>query len=80
MTDILADLAGMQKYRGQECVRVRIQREHPDLVQAFDEALASHYSGRSIAEWFAARGVETTGQAISNHRNKVCVRCRAQTS
>jgi hypothetical protein len=80
MTDILADLAGMQKRRGVPCARARIQSEHPDLLEPFDTALSSLYPAQTVADWFVQHGVPyVTRQVIQNHRSAVCERCR-QTS
>lgn len=75
MTDILADLAGMQKLTGIPCVRVRIQRDRPDLLEAFDVAVASHYSTGSVADWFTKHGVQCGEEAVRKHRVGSCRRC-----
>lgn len=79
--DILAELATTQLTKGNACVRTRIAREHPELLESFDKVLpARQFSARSVAEWFIARGVHTTKQAIENHRLGVCETCRKTTS
>lgn len=78
--DILADLAGMQKPTGILCARARIQRDHADLLEAFDKGVqAREFSCESVADWFRARGVVIGNDTIRNHRNGKCMRCR-QTS
>ena len=76
MNDILADLAGMQKMTGTPCVRARIQRDHPDLLEAFDKAVDSQYSAISVADWFSQHGVEVGQEAVRKHRIGSCQRCR----
>lgn len=77
MTDILADLAGMQKPSGILCARARIQRDHPDLLDSWDKAIAAHqYSTRSVADWFARQGVKVGQESVRNHRVGACERCR----
>jgi hypothetical protein len=76
MNDILADLAGMQKSTGTLCARARIQRDHPELLEAFDKAVTSHFSALSVSDWFAERGVVIGQEAVRKHRIGACQRCR----
>ncbi len=75
--DILADLAGMQKPTGILCARARIQRDHPDFLEAFDKGIAAHeFSCQTVADWFHANGVDVGHEAIRRHRAGKCERCR----
>jgi hypothetical protein len=81
MSDILADLAGMQTPTGILCVRARIQRDHPELLESWDKAIAAHqFSTRSVADWFSAHGVKVSQEVVRNHRVGTCERCRNLTS
>ena len=75
--DILADLAGMQKQRGNPCVRVRIQHEHPDLLESFDKGVANRqFSCQSVSDWFTLRDVDVSEEMVRKHRAGTCMTCR----
>lgn len=76
MSDILADLARMQKKPGTTCRLVRLRTEDPEMAAQFDRAAASQYAAPAIARWFTDHGIVISDQFVRRHRNGGCESCR----
>lgn len=76
MTDILADLAGLEKRPGIPCVVARLRAVNPQLAEQFDLALASDYQASAIARWFEQHDYPIDANSVRRHRNGQCVTCR----
>ena len=76
MTDILADLAGMQRKPGHPCRLVRLRAENPEMAEQFDRAVASRYDAGAISRWFTAHDIPISDQFVRRHRNGGCESCR----
>jgi hypothetical protein len=67
----------MQTPTGILCARARIQRDHADLLESWDTAIAARqFSTRSVSDWFASKGVKVGDEAVRRHRAGTCERCR----